>query len=729
MMKYSLPSKNWLEGLPLGNGRLAAMAWQNKDYDILTLNHEWLWRGKNRNRQPEKMAEYLPLVRKFLNEGDYFRATGLANLFFSGKGGCSWLPNNNDAYQVAGDLKFRLKGEHEFVTRELDVFNAMAKTVRRSDKAIITATFFASCISDLLLFQWKSDGEPISGEFFFDRVIDNDASYSYLIDDNKIFFTCQFNGGLKYSVVSKVITDGITQNADKGLIIKDATYINVECNIGTQIKGIDKELVDKDIDFENELKEHSKKFSQIMNRVEFDIEDGDDNCFTNEFIGFAREGNIDNILYKQLFDFGRYLLVSSSVCGELPANLQGKWNDSISPPWESDYHMDINLQMNYWFAESCNLPELSEKLIRFIKSFEQSGNTAARNLYGCRGILMPLQTDAWGISTPEAYGWAACLCAAPWLAQHLWWRYIYSGDKEYLKKTAYPFFKQVALFYEDYLVEDEDGILQIMPSQSPENRFEGTGVFPVSIGISSAMDVQLAYDALGYAIKSAEILDIDADERSKWIGMQNALPDFLIGKDGRLLEWNEEKIEVEPGHRHFAHLYGLHPSELFTREKRPLHYEACKKSLEYRLQHGAASEGGWINAWAACFFARLENKEGFIKHLSKIISEFMTVTLLDLYPPDIFQIDGNFGAVAAIVEAIVSYTDNKARILSAVPDKWKKGFLKGIKIPGGHTLSVYWKNGKVETLEIVFGFEESVTIVINGQCKTFKGKQGEKLVV
>ena len=729
-MKYNISSKNWAEGLPIGNGRLAAMAWQDGDYDVLTLNHEWLWRGANRGRKPEKSGEYLPLVRKFLSEGDYFTATALTDLFFSGRGGCSGLPIRNDAYQVAGELRFLPKGECKFIERELDVRSAVAKTDRMVNGIVLTSTYVASCVNDIFLFRWQCIGSVFDGELSFSRTADKDAVYSTEIKGGKIIFNCGFNGGISYRVVSAIETDGELKEKECSVCVENATYLNVICDIGTEIKGIDNELLDKKICFDDELEAHNKKFSGIMGRVEFDIEGGETAAYTNELVDNMKIWGLGNEMVKRYFDFGRYLLISSSFGGDLPANLQGKWNDSICPPWESDYHMDVNLQMNYWFAESCNLPECAEKLVNFVKSFERSGQEAARKLYNCGGVYLPLMTDAWGISTPEAFGWAACLCAAPWLAQHLWWRYIYSGNIDYLKDTAYPYFKLVVEFYEDYLVKDDCGVLQIMPSQSPENRFTGTGrPFPVSVGISSALDVQLVYDALGYAIKSCEILGIDSDKRQRWTAMQDCLPEFKIGPDGRLLEWNEEKEEVEPGHRHFSHLYGLYPSELFTREKRPLQYDACKKALEFRLRQGAA-ETGWGNAWAACMFARFGDGKAVISHLFRLVNNFTTASMLDMCPlgpgqPNVFQVDGNLGFVAAVVETIVRFTDGKIHLLNAVPDEWKSGYLKGIKIPGGHTVNVSWHNGKLTECEIEFGFENQVAVVVDGICKSLSGKPGE----
>jgi alpha-L-fucosidase 2 len=322
--------------------------------------------------------------------------------------------------------------------------------------------------------------------------------------------------------------------------------------------------------------------------------------------------------------------------------------------------------MNYWMAEAANMPECAESLVQYIERFIPHAKKAAADLYGCRGIWMPLTSDAWGRATPEACGWAVWIGAAPWMAQHIWRHFEYSGDLNFLRDRAYPFFKEVAQFYEDYLVEDADGVLQIMPSQSPENRFEGTGTWPVSIGVSSAMDVQLAHDALGYAIKTTAILGVDEDFRKKWEAMRSHLPAFKIGTDGRLLEWDKEQDEVEPGHRHLSHLYGLYPSDLFNPIDRPAEYDAAIKSLRFRLAQGGGHTG-WSRAWVACFFARVGNGAEMWKHVNELIMDFATVSLLDLHPPGIFQIDGNLGGVEAVIQGLVQYWGGKVHLLRALP--------------------------------------------------------------
>ena len=745
-MSYKTPASEWIEGLPIGNGRLAAMVWGDRKSDILTLNHEWLWRGVQRNRKVYEGAKYLNEIRDLLKNKEYFKATSMANTFLGGEGGMSGIKGRVDAYQVAGELIFRIDNVDDYIQRELDISTGMASTVRNAGNTKITSEFFADCVSELLMSSWTAD-KDFSGNLVFQRVEDNDAEYKYIVKNNRLEFQCVFKGGIEYRVFIDVFTDGKMKALVNGFRIEHASFIKAITNIASSVKDIESELkkyqiqlAETDEAAESEIikslnaykGKHMDKFSKLMNRIEFSLkEDCSSNnaeITTDQRIQNVKDGQLDNGIYKLYFDYGRYLLLSSSICGELPANLQGKWNDRIDPPWDCDYHFNINLQMNYWMAEPCNMIESAEKLISYVKSFMKSGREAALKLYGCRGIYLPLQTDAWGVSTPEAYGWAVWIGAAPWIAQHLWWHYIYSGDKEYLRNTAYEFFAEVAAFYEDYLIEDDEGLLQIMPSQSPENRFHGTGHFPVSIGVSAAMDVQLAYDALNYAIQSAEMLKIDEEKVIKWKQMQSKLPAFKVGSDGRLLEWNEEMDEIEPGHRHLSHLYGLYPSDLFTLEKRPAQYNASIKSLESRLSHGGGHTG-WSRAWVSCLFARIGDSNRFFEHFSALIKDFATISLLDLHPPGIFQIDGNFGAVSAVIEAIIGYYDGKAHLLGALPEQWQDGYLRGVKLPGGHIVDMEWENKRIRALSVEIGFEEKVLFRYEDEEIAVEGNMGEVINV
>ncbi len=731
---YNTAPKEWMEGLPIGNGRLAAMIWGNENTDQISLNHEWLWRGVNRMRDNEQAFSHLEEVRNYLERGDFFRAAGLANTYFGGLGGISGLPHRTDAYQPAGDLNFTLEDCTGFRRRELDIVECTARAERSTNRALVTSAFIAHPIYNLIICRWHSSTGKFSGKLWYSRVYDAQANESCTYSEAGIDYHCSFNKGISFKTAVKINTDGKLKAETGGIEIENATEIIAYINIAVSVKGIEEELAMYPVPecgWDDLLAGHIQAFSELLGRISLNLSIPESTLPTDRRIMQVRSGAEDPGLLLLYFNFGRYLLASSSICGELPANLQGKWNHKIDPPWQCDYHLNINLQMNYWMAEATNMPECAEALIKYIERFVPHAKKAAYDLYGCRGIWLPHSTDAWGRSTPEAYGWAVWVGAAPWIAQHFWNHYEYSGDMDFLKNRAYPFFKETALFIEDYLVKDETGTYQIMPSQSPENRFAGTGFWPVSIGISAAMDVQLVYDALGYAIKSAEISGIDEEAREKWKRIKNTLPPFKIGSDGRLLEWDEERDEAEPGHRHLSHLYGLFPSDIFNPIDRPAQYEAAIKSLLYRLSQGGGHTG-WSRAWTACLFARIGQGDQLWNHLYCLLTDFATVSLLDLHPPRIFQIDGNLGAVEAVIQAFVQCWGGKVHLLRALPPAWPSGSVKGIKTKGGHTLSLSWRDGRLESVDIVIGYSGS--IVLSGLAGKLKltenaAEIGEDIVV
>ncbi len=733
---YKTPPRDWLEGLPIGTGRLAAMVMGTYKLERLALNHEWLWKGVNRNRDTEPRSHLLPNVRRLLLEGKYEEGAKAANEAFGGSGGTSGRPNRVDPYQPAGDLfvEFNHGFVHDY-RRELDLDTASATVSYSSDGGRFTRQYVAHLAEDLILVRIDKGGKPFTCTVWLGRNHDPDCRLSFETGKQSLSMNGEIKGGVEFSVSADVFTkDGKAVVRDgRRLLLSDMTELVLSINIGVSPEPgkAKKECRAKRLKasfswdklFRAHVTEHGRHFGSM--KLELDLEEPQ--LPTDERLRLLRNGAKDPQLAQLYFEYGRYLLCASSATASLPANLQGKWNEDLRPPWECDYHHDINIQMNYWCAEPAGMQNYVEALLQHIERFVPHARKAAKDLYGCRGVWYPIQTDAWGRSTAESYGWAVWIGAAPWLAQHVWWHYEYSLDGDFLKKRAYPFFKEVAAFYEDYLVEDKDGIMQIVPSQSPENRFKGGGS-PVSLGVSSTMDVVLARQALDYAIKSSELLGVDSEKRKEWLRLRDKLPELKIGRHGQLQEWNEDFEEVEPSHRHVSHLVGVFPGDSFDPERTPQLWRAAEVSLERRLAAGGGHTG-WSRAWTACLFARFGRAKEAWEHLNHLVYDFATDSLLDLHPPRIFQIDGNLGGAAAVIEMLLQSYHGELHFLPALPPEWPDGKVSGLRARGGYKIDIEWRRGRLVSASITASSSGECTIIYAPKSCTVKDSGGKKVEI
>lgn len=696
---YNKPARRWLEALPIGNGRLGGMIFGGIQEERIQLNEDSIYYGAPRDRNNPSAIEYLPVIRALIKEGRLFEAEQLAIVSMAG------IPRYQNPYQPLGDLFIRFlshKEKAEEYYRELDLEKGIVYIRYKVGNIIFIREYFSSAIDQVIVIRLECTCPSMLSLNinFMRRPFDPGSK----VIGNKIIIEGQNGeGGIKfYSIIEPVVDGGDIYPIGDSLHIENANTVTILLSANTTFYHNDPGSIceeqikkAKEKGYKNLRVSHIKDYQNLFNRTAFELEDRNSNLVvpTDERLNKIKEGNEDLSFISLYFDYGRYLLISSSRPGCCPINLQGIWNDNFSPPWESGFTTNINLEMSYWPVEICDLSECHKPLFDLIKRMDVSGRKTAQVMYGCRGAVAHHNTNIWGDTAPVGKGFFVWPMGFAWLCLHLWEHYRFNLDRDFLLHTAYPLIKDAVLFFLDYLIEDENGYLITGLSQSPENFYKLKNEESGSICKAPSMDSQILRELFNAYISMSEILKTDSELRQQISKILKKLPPFKIGSVGQLLEWDEEYEEIEPGHRHMSHLFALYPGTQISIKKTPELANACRVTLERRLNYGGGSTG-WSRAWIINLWARLQESERAYESLIEMFKNFTAPNLFNLHPPNIFQIDGNLGAIAGIAEMLIQSHEDEIEILPALPKSWQSGYIKGLKARGGFKVDIFWSNSK-----------------------------------
>jgi alpha-L-fucosidase 2 len=761
---YKRPAALWVEALPIGNGRLGAMVFGGVERERLQLNESSLWSGGPKDWNNPKAPAVLATVRRLIAE-EKFAEADIAARGMQGPFTQSYLPLGN--LYLAFEHGDSARGGYR---RQIDIASGTTQVTYRIGATSYTREIFASHPDQAIVIRLSAD-KP--GMISFTATLDSQLRHRLASDGDvlKLIGKAPSNvdpsghdrdvpvqyddaGGMTFEThVAAVASAGKTWIEQGELHVRGADEVVLHVVSATSFNGFNRSPVREGRtpgpiaaaqlraalgkSFETLRDAHVADHRALFDRVSLEIEPTSPapDLPTDERI--ATLGVKDPVLVSTFFQYGRYLLIACSRPGGQPANLQGLWNDQVRPPWSSNFTININTEMNYWPAETTNLAELHEPLIDFVEELAVNGRVTARVNYGARGWVAHHNSDVWAQTAPVGdYGngdpvWASWHGSSAWLSQHLWEHYAFSGDRRFLRERAYPVMKAAAEFYLDFLIPNENGYLVTSPSASPELKFKLSDGRVAALSAGATMDRGLIWDLFTNTMEAASALNVDATFAERVRGARARLIPYQIGGRGQLQEWAKDFPEQDPQHRHFSHLFGVHPGREITRAGTPALFAAARRSMELRGDLAT----GWSMAWKINFWARMQDGDHAHLLLGNLLKPAggtaggggVYPNLFDAHPP--FQIDGNFGATAGIAEMLLQSHAGEVHLLPALPSAWATGRVRGLRARGGVVVDIAWKDGVLQQASLVAREARTVRVRYGSAAREQRLSAGEPTIV